>query len=106
MHKLFWTALIVGGVVTFVGADVVGSTVRRAREAVRSKLTADVPLRTQLAEAQAQVDALGEEVDDLDEEGVALEAVRVNSRSASEGGDLVDLAPAGVDDGQVSQRAH
>ena len=62
MHKLFWTALIVGGVVTFVGADVVGSTVRRARDAVRSKLTADVPLRTQLAEAQAQVDAYAENV--------------------------------------------
>lgn len=51
-----------GGVVTFVGADVVGSTVRRARESVRARLTADVPLRTQLAEAQAQVDAYAENV--------------------------------------------
>lgn len=62
MHKLFWSALIVGGVVTFVGSDVVGSTFRRARESVRTKLTADVPLRTQLAEAQAQVDAYAENV--------------------------------------------
>ena len=62
MHKLFLSALIVGGIVTFVGADVVGATVRRARESVRAKLTADVPLRTQLAEAQAQVDAYAENV--------------------------------------------
>ena len=62
MHKFLWTALVVGGVVTFVGTDVVGSTVRRAREAVRTKLTADVPLRTRLAEAQAQVDAYAENV--------------------------------------------
>jgi len=62
MHKFLWSALIIGGVVTFVGADVVGSTLKRARESVRARLTADVPLRTQLAEAQAQVDAYAENV--------------------------------------------
>ena len=62
MHQLFLSALLVGGVVTFVGSDVVGSTFRRAREAVRAKLTADVPLRTRLAEAQAQVDRYAENV--------------------------------------------
>src|SRR5262245_28539410 len=61
-RKLFWTAVVVGGVVAFVGTDVVGSTIRRARESVRASLTSAVPLRTQLAEAKAQVDAYAENV--------------------------------------------
>ena len=62
MRKLFWTVALVGGVVAFVGFDVVGATVRRARESVRATLTSKIPLRTQLAEARAQVDAYAENV--------------------------------------------
>lgn len=60
--KLIVTALVVGGVVTFVGADVVGRTLSRARESVRASLTSSVPLRTQVAEARAQVDRYAENV--------------------------------------------
>ena len=60
--KLIVTALVVGGVVTFVGADVVGRTLHRARASVRASLTSDVPLRTQVAEARAQVDRYAENV--------------------------------------------
>lgn len=60
--KLVVTALVVGGVVTFVGADVVGRTLSRARESVRASLTSSVPLRTQVAEARAQVDRYAENV--------------------------------------------
>lgn len=60
--KLIVTALVVGGVVTFVGADVVGRTLSRARESVRASLTSSVPLRTQVAEARAQVDHYAENV--------------------------------------------
>ncbi|MFO0931397.1 MAG: hypothetical protein U1E39_01665 [Planctomycetota bacterium] len=60
--KLVVTALVVGGVVTFVGADVVGRTLSRARESVRASLTSSVPLRTQVAEARAQVDHYAENV--------------------------------------------
>ena len=62
MRKLFLTVLLVGGVVAFVGFDVVGATVKRARESVRATLTSKIPLRTQLAEARAQVDAYAENV--------------------------------------------
>ena len=62
MRRLFFLSLILFGVAAFVGFDVVGATVRHAREAVRSSLTAAVPLRTQLAEAKAQVDAYAENV--------------------------------------------
>ena len=62
MHKLLMTGLVVAGVVAFVGTDVVGATVRRARESVRSSLQKDVPLATRLAEARAQVDAFAENV--------------------------------------------
>ena len=62
MHKLLMTGLVVAGVVAFVGTDVVGATVRRARESVRSSLQKDVPLSTRLAEARAQVDAFAENV--------------------------------------------
>lgn len=60
--KLVVTALVVGGAVTFVGADVVGRTLARARESVRASLTSSVPLRTQVAEARAQVDHYAENV--------------------------------------------
>ena len=60
--KFIVTALVVGGVVTFVGADVVGRTLHRARESVRASLTSSVPLRTQVAEARAQVDRYAENV--------------------------------------------
>jgi predicted nucleic acid-binding Zn-ribbon protein len=62
MKKLFLTLFVIAGVVTFVGFDVVGSTVRAARESVRATLVSSVPLTTQLAEAQAQVDAYAESV--------------------------------------------
>jgi chromosome segregation ATPase len=62
MRKLFWTAVAVVAVVAFVGVDVVRATVGRARDAVRHSLTADVPLKAQLAEARAQVDAYAESV--------------------------------------------
>ena len=62
MKRLFIFSVIVLGAVAFVGFDVVGATVRNAREAVRASLTSAVPLRTQLAEAKAQVDAYAENV--------------------------------------------
>jgi predicted nucleic acid-binding Zn-ribbon protein len=62
LKKLLVTALVVGGVVVFVGADVVGSTVRRARDSVRASLTSSVPLRAQVAEARAQIDRYAENV--------------------------------------------
>jgi chromosome segregation ATPase len=62
VRKLFWIGLAAVGLVAFVGTDVVRAAWSRARTAVRDSLTADVPLRTQLAEAQAQVDAYAENV--------------------------------------------
>jgi hypothetical protein len=62
VRRLFFIALILTGVAAFVGFDVVGATVRHAREAVRSSITSAIPLRTQLAEAKAQVDAYAENV--------------------------------------------
>lgn|GEM_PF-2610319 len=60
--KFIVTAIVVGGVVTFVGTDVVGRTLHRARASVRASLTSDIPLRTQVAEARAQVDRYAENV--------------------------------------------
>jgi len=62
MHKLILTGLVVAGVVAFVGTDVVGATVTRARASVRASLQKDVPLSTRLSEARAQVDAFAENV--------------------------------------------
>ncbi|MCC7139871.1 MAG: hypothetical protein IT460_15720 [Planctomycetes bacterium] len=62
LHKLLVATAVVGGVVFFVGTDVVGSAVRRARESVRASLTSDVPLRTQVAQARAQIDKYAENV--------------------------------------------
>jgi predicted nucleic acid-binding Zn-ribbon protein len=50
------------GLVAFVGVDVVAGAVRHARDAVRASLTRNVPLREQLAMAQAQVDAYAESI--------------------------------------------
>jgi chromosome segregation ATPase len=61
-RKLFWTAALAVGVVAFVGTDVVKHSWTRARAAVRESLTANVPLKAQLAEARAQVDAYAEHV--------------------------------------------
>lgn len=60
--KLIVTAAVAAGVVAFVGGDVIGSTWRSARKAVRTHLTASIPLPEQLAEARAQVDAYAEHV--------------------------------------------
>jgi hypothetical protein len=62
VRRLFLIALILTGVAAFVGFDVVGASVRSAREAVRTRITSAIPLRTQLAEAKAQVDAYAENV--------------------------------------------
>jgi chromosome segregation ATPase len=62
MKKLFLITLLGAGLVAFVGADAIGGALHRARDAVRDQLTADLPLRTQLAEARAQVDAYAESV--------------------------------------------
>jgi chromosome segregation ATPase len=60
--KLLWTAVIAAGVVAFVGTDVVRHSWNRARASVRASLESGVPLKTQLAEARAQVDAYAEHV--------------------------------------------
>jgi chromosome segregation ATPase len=62
VRKLFCLALVAAGFAAFVGFDVVGAAVRRARESVRASLTSDVPLKTQLAEARRTVDAYAENV--------------------------------------------
>ncbi len=62
MRKLFWLALIVAGFAAFVGFDVVGASVRHARESLRASIASDVPLKTQLAEARRMVDAYAENV--------------------------------------------
>jgi hypothetical protein len=62
MKKILIVALVVAGVAAFVGFDVVGASVRGMRESVRTSLSTRVPLRTQLAEARASVDAYAENV--------------------------------------------
>lgn len=62
MKKLFLVVLLGAGLALFVGVDVVKGAIGRARDHVRETLTADVPLRTQLAEAEAQIDAYAESV--------------------------------------------
>ena len=62
LKKLLWTAVIAVGVVAFVGTDVVKNSWNRARASVRASLDSGVPLKTQLAEASAQVDAYAEHV--------------------------------------------
>jgi hypothetical protein len=62
MKKILIAALAVAGVAAFIGFDVVGASVKGVRESVRGSLTASVPLRTQLAQARAAVDAYAENV--------------------------------------------
>ena len=62
MKKLILIGLVAAGLVAFVGVDVVRGALGRARDEIRETLTSDVPLRTQLAEAQTQIDAYAESV--------------------------------------------
>jgi chromosome segregation ATPase len=62
MRKLIGLAVVGALVIGFVGTDVFSSVFHSARSAVRDALTAEVPLETQLAEAQAQVDAYAESI--------------------------------------------
>ena len=62
MKKILLIGLVVAGFAAFVGFDVVGASVRRARESLRASLASDVPLKTQLAEARRTVDAYAENV--------------------------------------------
>ncbi len=62
MKKLIVLGLLAAGLVAFVGVDVVRGTLGRARDEIRESLTSQIPLRTQLAEAQAQIDAYAESV--------------------------------------------
>ena len=62
MKKLILIGLVAAGLVAFVGVDVVRGALGRARTEIRETLTSDVPLRTQLAEAQTQIDAYAESV--------------------------------------------
>lgn len=62
MKKVALIAVLAIGLVAFVGTDVIKSSVGSVREAVRDALTAEVPLKNQLAEAQGQVDAYAESI--------------------------------------------
>lgn len=62
MKKLIVLGLVAAGLVAFVGVDVVRGALGRARDEIRESLTSEIPLRTQLAEAQAQIDAYAESV--------------------------------------------
>jgi hypothetical protein len=62
VKKILTLALLGAGVAAFVGFDVVGASVRGARQSLRTSLSSAVPLKTQLAEARAAVDAYAENV--------------------------------------------
>jgi chromosome segregation ATPase len=62
VKKILILALGVAAVAAFVGFDVVGASVKGARDSLRASLSSRVPLRTQLAEARASVDAYAENV--------------------------------------------
>ncbi len=62
MKKILLIGLIAAGVIAFVGVDAVTSALHHARSEIRESITSDVPLKTQLAEAQAQIDAYAESV--------------------------------------------
>lgn len=62
MKKLLLIGLVAAGLIAFVGVDVVRNALGHARDEIRETLTANVPLRTQLAEAQARIDAYAESV--------------------------------------------
>jgi DNA repair exonuclease SbcCD ATPase subunit len=100
MKKLLILTALGVGLVAFVGLDVVKGAIHRARTDIRDALTADVPLKTQLAEARAQVDAYAESIirgevaaDNLSEmiQGVEREVRVLESRVGSERVALVDM---------------
>jgi hypothetical protein len=62
VKKILVLALLGAGAAAFVGFDVVGASVRGARDSLRTSLSSAVPLKTQLAEARAAVDAYAENV--------------------------------------------
>ena len=62
MKKILFLTVIGAALVAFVGVDVVKGSLSSARHEIRETLTANTPLKTQLAEAQALVDAYAESV--------------------------------------------
>jgi len=62
MKKIVLIALVGAALVVFVGTDVVKGALTRAREEIRSNLTAHMPLDQQVAEARALVDRYAESV--------------------------------------------
>ena len=62
MKKLLILGLIGFGLVSFVGADVVKSSVKSIRHATREALTKDLPLEQQLAEARSQIDSYAQSI--------------------------------------------
>lgn len=62
MKKILFLSVIGAALVAFVGVDVVKGSLTSARHEIRETLTANTPLKTQLAEAQALVDAYAESV--------------------------------------------
>jgi peptidoglycan hydrolase CwlO-like protein len=100
MKKLLILVLAAGAVVAFVGTDVVRGALHKARDDIRSHLTAQIPLEQQLAEAQALVDSYAESVikgevaaDNLAEmiTQVEREVRGLDSRVATERQSLVSL---------------
>ena len=55
-------ALVGAGLVAFVGADVIKSSVGSIRTDVQDALRSEVPLKNQLAEARVQVDVYAESI--------------------------------------------
>ena len=62
MKKLALIALVGVGLIAFIGTDVIKSSMGSIRQDVRGALTAEVPLKNQLAEARAQVDRYAESI--------------------------------------------
>jgi len=62
VKKMVMIAVVAIGLAAFVGTDVIKSSVGSVRTAVRDALTSEVPLKNQLAEAQAQIDAYAENI--------------------------------------------
>jgi len=62
MKKLALIALVGVGLVTFIGTDVIKSSVGSIRTDVQDALRSEVPLKNQLAEARAQVDVYAESI--------------------------------------------
>ena len=62
MKKLALIALVGIGLVTFIGSDVIKSSVGSIRADVQDALRSEVPLKNQLAEARVQVDVYAESI--------------------------------------------